>query len=304
MSQSEHNQKLRLSDQAFGFLMLSPAALFVLVVAVYPVARILWLSFFTQNLSTGLQPQFAGTLNYVRLFKDGHYWQTMTTTTVFTFVAVGTELLLGLGLALLLNESFHGRSVARTAALIPWALPTAVLALAWAWIFNDQFGVFNDLLIRLGLLSHPVAWLGSGPTAMFAVIFADVWKTTPFMMIILLSGLQSIPDDLYEAVQIDGARVWHSFRLITLPMLMPSILLALVFRVIQSFGIFDFIYVMNGGGPGGATETVAIYNYRAFLRYLDFGYGAAMIVVTFLITGAICLLIYWPLSRTRGARAA
>jgi trehalose/maltose transport system permease protein len=297
MSRPEHNQKLRLSDQTFGLLMLSPAAVFVLVVAVYPVVRILWLSFFTQNLGTGLQPQFSGTLNYVRLFKDGHYWQTMMTTTVFTFVAVGTELMLGLGFALLLNEKFHGRSVARTAVLIPWALPTAVLALAWAWIFND-------LLTRLGFLSHPVAWLGSGTTAMFAVIFADVWKTTPFMMIILLAGLQNIPDDLYEAVQIDGARAWHSFRLITLPMLMPSILLALVFRIIQSFGIFDLIYVMTGGGPGGATETVAIYNYRAFLRYLDFGYGAAMIVVTFLITGAICLLIYWPLSRTREARAA
>lgn len=283
--------------------MLWPAAIFVLVVAVYPVLRILWLSFFTQNLGTGLHPQFSGTLNYVRLLKDGHYWQTMMTTTVFTFIAVSTELLLGLWFALLLNEKFHGRSFARTATLIPWALPTAVLALAWAWIFNDQSGVFNDLMMRLGLLSRPVAWLGSGPTAMFSVIFADVWKTTPFMMIILLAGLQNIPEDLYEAVQIDGARAWNSFRLITLPMLMPSIMLALLFRTIQSFGIFDLIFVMTGGGPGGATETVAIYNYRTFLRYLDFGYGAAMIVVTFLITSGICLLIYWPLSRTRGARA-
>jgi multiple sugar transport system permease protein len=121
-------------------------------------------------------------------------------------------------------------------------------------------------------------------------------------MIILLAGLQNIPEDLYEAAQIDGARGWQTFRLITLPLLMPSITLALLFRTLQSIGIFDLIYVMTGGGPGGATETVAVYIYNTFLRYLDFGYGAAIIVVTFLITGAISLLIYWPLSRTRGAQ--
>ncbi len=293
-------QKARMADQAFGWLMLSPAVVFLLCVAIYPILRILWLSFCTQNLGTHLHPQFAGGLNYLRALNDGHYWQAARTTVLLTVIAVGMEFLLGLGLALLLHAKFRGRSVARASALIPWALPTAVLALAWAWIFNDQFGVFNDLLLRLGLISRPVAWLGSGPTALFAVIFADVWKTTPFIMIILLAGLQNIPDDLYEAAQIDGARGWQRFRLITLPLLMPAILLALLFRALQSVGIFDLVYVMTGGGPGGATETVAVYIYNTFLRYLDFGYGAAIIVVTFCLTGVISFLIYWPLSRTRG----
>jgi multiple sugar transport system permease protein len=289
--------KARMSDQRFGYLMLSPAIVFVLSMAVYPVLRLLWLSFFTQNLATHLEPQFAGVANYLRVLNDGHYWQTVRTTALFTLLAVSTELLLGLGLALLLNETFHGRPVARAATLVPWALPTAVLALAWAWIFNDQYGVFNDLLLRLGLLSKPVAWLGRGSTALFAVLCADVWKTTPFMMFILLAGLQNIPRDLYEAVHVDGAKTWNSFRLITLPLLMPSILLALMFRTLQSVGIFDLIYVMTGGGPGGATETVAIYNYNTFLRYLDFGYGATIMVVTFFVTGLFGLLLYWPLSR-------
>jgi multiple sugar transport system permease protein len=187
--------------------------------------------------------------------------------------------------------------------LVPWALPTAVLALAWVWIFNDQFGVFNDLLLKLRLIGQPVAWLGNAGTAMFALVFADVWKTTPFMMIILLAGLQSIPRDLLEAIAIDGAGAWQRFRLITLPLLMPSILLAILFRAIQSFGVFDLVYVMTGGGPGGATETVGVYTFNTFLRYLDFGYGAALVVTTVAIMAILAAMIYWPLSRTRGASA-
>lgn len=291
-----------MSDQTFGMAMLMPAMVFVGCIAVYPILRILWLSLFTQNLTTGLEPEFAGLMNYVRVAHDGHLFHTLWVTCVFTFFAVGIELVLGLGFALLMHGSFRGRGLARTATLIPWALPTAVLALAWTWIFNDQFGVFNDLLLRIRVLREPVTWLGNGGTAMFAVIFADVWKTTPFMMIILLAGLQNIPDDLYEAASIDGARSWKSFTLITLPLLVPSLMLALLFRTLQSFGIFDLIYVMTGGGPGGATETVAIYTYHTFLRYLDFGYGAAIIVTTFAIMALGALLVYLPLSRTSGGR--
>lgn len=291
-------------DQAFGLLLLSPAALLVLCVAVYPIMRVFWLSFFAQNLGTGLEPQLIGGANYIRLFYDGHFWQSIRTTLLFTVVAVALELVLGLAFALLLNARLRGRGLARAAALVPWALPTAVLALAWTWIFNDQFGVFNDLLTRVGLLERPIAWLARSDTALLAVIFADLWKTAPFIMIILLAGLQNIPEQLYEAAAIDGARGWKSFTLITLPMLMPAIMLALVFRVIHSFGIFDLIFVMTGGGPGGATETVGIYTYNTYMRYLDFGYGSAMIVVSFLILAAFVGLIYWPLSRTRGARMA
>jgi trehalose/maltose transport system permease protein len=273
----------------------------VICIAVYPIGRVLWLSFFAQDLGTELQPKFIGFANYIRLANDSHFLQTASTTLFFTFVSVGFELLLGLAFALLLSRDFRGRGLARTAVLIPWALPTAVLAWAWSWIFNDQFGVLNDLLHRVRLLVHPVAWLASAPTALCAVIFADVWKTTPFIMIILLAGLQNIPADLYEAAAIDGARAWKRFRLITLPLLMPSIILALLFRSIQSFGIFDLIFVMTGGGPGGATETLAIYSYNNYLRYLDFGYGSATIMASFALMALCAAALYWPLSQLRGA---
>lgn len=293
-----------LGDQAFAALLLTPAFLFVACLALYPIVRVVWLSFFTQNLGTELQPQFSGASNYIRLVNDGHYFDALRTTAVFTAAAVTAELVLGMILALLLNETFRGRSIARAAALVPWALPTAVLALAWKWVFNDQFGVFNDLLLRLNIIDNPIAWLGRPGTAMFSLIFADIWKTTPFVTILLLAGLQNIPHQLYEAAQIDGARAVNSFRLITLPLLAPSIALALLFRSLQSFGIFDLPFVMTGGGPGSATETVGIYTYNTYLRYLDFGYGSAMIVGTAIVMGAIALLIYVPLSRTAGARAA
>ncbi|MDX1583387.1 MAG: sugar ABC transporter permease, partial [Thermoanaerobaculia bacterium] len=236
-----------MGDQTYGLLLASPALAFLLSVAIYPILRIAWMSFFTQNLGTELEPQFAGFLNYVRVASDGHFFRTLGTTALFTFCAVTVELLLGMVFALLLNERFRGRSLARASALVPWALPTAVLALAWVWVFNDQFGVLNDILIRLGIIEERIAWLGTGPTALFSVIVADVWKTTPFMMIILLAGLQAIPRELYEAAAIDGAGSWRSFTLVTLPLLVPSILLALLFRTLHSFGIFDLIYVMTGG---------------------------------------------------------
>ena len=291
--------KTRASDQSFAALLISPAAAFVFCIALYPIARVLWLSFFAQNLGTSLAPKFVGIDNYIRLANDGHFFATMRTTLFFTFVSVAIELVLGLAFALLLNHEFRGRAVARAAMLVPWALPTAVLAWAWSWIFNDQFGVMNDLLRRIGLLVRPIAWLGSGSTALFAVIFADVWKTAPFVMIILLAGLQNIPGELHEAATIDGASAWKRFRFITLPLLLPSIMVALLFRAIQSFGIFDLIFVMTGGGPGGATETLAIYTYNTYLRYLDFGYGSAMIVASFILMAVFTAVVYWPLSHTR-----
>jgi multiple sugar transport system permease protein len=291
--------RTRTTDQSFGALLVSPAAALVLCIAIYPIVRVLSLSFFAQNLGTQLEPRFIGFDNYIRLINDGRFFQTLRTTLFFTFVSVAIELLLGLGFALLLNQRFRGRGLARAAVLIPWALPTAVLAWAWSWIFNDQFGVLNDLLHRCGLLAHPIAWLGRGPTALFAIIFADVWKTAPFVTIILLAGLQNIPAELHESAAIDGAGSWKRFLFITLPLLAPSIAVTLLFRAIQSFGIFDLVFIMTGGGPGGATETLAIYSYNTYLRYLDFGYGSATIVTSFVIMAIFTVAFYWPLSRGR-----
>ena len=279
--------------------MLLPALLVLGLVFIYPIARAFWLSWFTENLGTQLQPVFSGLSNYQRMIGDGRFWQSLWNTSVFTLFSVVLELLLGLGVALVLNKAFFGRGVVRTVAIIPWALPTAVMGLAWAWIFNDQYGVVNDILLRLGLIDTGINWLGTPTLAMIALIVADVWKTTPFISIILLAGLQSISEDLYEAHKMDGASPWQSFWQITLPLLMPQILIALLFRFAQSFGIFDLVQVMTGGGPAGSTETVSIYIYSTVMRYLDFGYGAALVVVTFLLLVLAVAIISLLLKKAR-----
>jgi multiple sugar transport system permease protein len=279
--------------------LLAPMLLLVGVFAVYPIVRMVGMSFTTQNLETGLTPVFAGTSNYQRAWSDTHFWETVWRTLVFTISAVSLELLLGLCAALALHHSPVGRGFARTAALVPWVLPTSALALGWIWIFNDQFGVVNDLLMRFGILSSPFAWLGHPGSAFGAVILADVWKTTPFLTILVLAGLQTIPSQLYEAAALDGASRWRRFLHITLPLLRPVIFVAVLFRMLQSFGVFDLVYVMTGGGPGGATETVALYIYRNFMRYHHFGYGAALLVLSSCILAVLAAGLWALLGRNR-----
>ncbi|MEO1145901.1 MAG: sugar ABC transporter permease [Cyanobacteria bacterium J06638_22] len=291
-------------DRRIGWMLTLPALLLLLAVFAYPIGLAFWQSFITKNLGTELQPQFSGLQNYVRMAQDGRFWQSLWNSAVFTTLSIIVEFLLGLGIALVLNQAFRGRNIVRTIAILPWALPTALIALAWTWIFNDQFGVVNDLLLRLRLIDSGINWLGNPTLAMVAVIIADVWKTTPFISILLLAGLQSIPDDLYEAHRIDGANAWQSFWQITLPLLLPQIVIALVFRFAQAFGIFDLIAVMTGGGPGGATEMVSLYIYSTVMRYLDFGYGAALVVVTFLLLVLAMAIAAYLLSRTRGSAQA
>jgi multiple sugar transport system permease protein len=290
---------IRTQEQRTGWLMVAPALLLLLLIYAYPILRSFWLSLFTKNLGTQLEPIFSGLKNYERMIGDGRFWQSLWNTIIFTSASVVLELVLGLAIALILHQAFKGRSLVRTAAILPWALPTALIGLAWTWIFNDQFGVWNDILLRLGLIHAGVNWLGSPLTAMMAVIAADVWKTTPFISILLLAGLQSISNDLYEAHAIDGAKPWQSFMTITLPLLMPQILIVLLFRFAGAFGVFDLIQVMTGGGPGGSTEVVSLYIYATVMRYLDFGYGAALVVVTFLLLVTIVLIGTFLLSKSR-----
>ncbi|NEO21365.1 MULTISPECIES: sugar ABC transporter permease [unclassified Moorena] len=278
-------------EQRTGWLLVTPALLLLLLVYGYPILRSFWLSLFTKNLGTQLQPVFSGLNNYGRMMGDGRFWHSLWNTVIFTSVSVALELVLGIAIALILNQTFKGRGIVRTIAILPWALPTALIGLVWAWMFNDQFGVWNDILLRLGIIEDGINWLGYPTTAMMAVIAADVWKTTPFISILLLAGLQSIPQDLYEAHALDGATPWQSFKQITLPLLTPQILISLLFRFAQAFGVFDLIKVMTGGGPGGATEVVSLYIYTTVMDYLDFGYGAALVVVTFLILVTTVVII-------------
>lgn len=290
---------IRDRERKTGWLLVAPAFALLLLVYAYPILRSFWLSLFTENLSTGLEPVFSGAENFTRMAGDGRFWQSLGNTAVFTGFSLVAELVLGLIIALTLNQVFFGRGGVRTIAILPWALPTAMIALAWRWIFNDEFGVWNDVLLRLQVISDPVNWLGDPNWAMVAVIAADVWKTTSFVAILLLAGLQSIPQDLYEAHSLDGASPWQSFRQITLPLIAPQIVIALLFRFSQAFGIFDLIQVMTNGGPGGATEMVSIYIYATVMRYLDFGYGAALVVVTFLILIAVVALAGLGISKLR-----
>lgn len=293
---------IRQRERRTGWYLTIPAVLVLLLVYAYPIIWAFFSSLFTENLSTNLESQFTGFDNYIRLALDGRFWNSIWNTAVFTVASLVVELLLGLGIALTLDQAFRGRGWVRTIAILPWALPTALIALAWRWIFNDQFGVWNDMLINwFHILQEPVSWLGDPFWAMVAVIAADVWKTTSFVAILLLAGLQSIPQDLYEAHAIDGASPWQSFRQITLPLIMPQILIAMLFRFALAFGIFDLVLVMTGGGPGGATEMVSLYIYDTVMRYLDFGYGAALVVVTFLILIAVVAIAGLYISKLRTA---
>ena len=279
------------NENQTGWLIMLPALLLLIFVFIYPIASAFLLSLFTKNLGTQLEPVFSGLSNYFRMSRDGRFLQAIWNTSVFTTISVTLELILGMILALILNQTFFGRSAVRVISMIPWALPTAIMGLAWAWIFNDQYGVVNDILQRLGVIHTGINWLGNPTLAMLVLIIADVWKTTPFLGIILLSGLQSIPQDLYEAHSIDGAKPWQSFCQITLPLIIPQVLIAVLFRFAQAFGVFDLVQVMTGGGPAGATETVSIYIYAMVMRYLDFGYGATLVVITFLLLIVIVGLV-------------
>ena len=299
--QATHVDTIKARERRTGLYLTIPAILVLLLVFAYPIARSLWLGFFAENLGTGLEAVFIGLGNYGRLLGDGNFWQTLGTTVRFTVITVLLELIIGLGIALVLNRAFRGRGVVRTIAILPWALPTALIGVVWAWIFNDQFGIANDILLRLGAVTpqSTVNWLGEPFTANVAVIFADVWKTTPFISILLLAGLQSIPGDLYEAHALDGGNAWQGFWRITLPLLMPQIVIATLFRFAQAFGIYDLIQVMTGGGPGGATQVVALYIYSNAMRYLDFGYASALIVVTFLLLILAVILCRYLINRSR-----
>ncbi|WP_204140356.1 carbohydrate ABC transporter permease [Halomicronema sp. CCY15110] len=293
---------IRQRERRTGWYLTIPAVLVLLLVYAYPIIWAFVSSLFTENLSTNLTREFSGFDNYVRLALDGRFWSSIWNTAVFTVVSLIFELGLGLGIALTLDQGFRGRGFVRTAAILPWALPTALIALAWRWIFNDQFGVWNDMLVNwFHIIPESISWLGDPFWAMVAVIAADVWKTTSFVAILLLAGLQSIPQDLYEAHAIDGASPWQSFRQITLPLIMPQILIAMLFRFALAFGIFDLVLVMTGGGPGGATEMVSLYIYDTVMRYLDFGYGAALVVVTFLILIAVVAIAGLSIAKSRTA---
>jgi ABC-type sugar transport system permease subunit len=279
------------SDARAGWLLTAPALTVILLIALFPLGWTLWESLHEHDLRMPwLGRPFVGLGNYVTIFQDARFWQALGHTAIFAVISVSVELALGLALALAMNQAFRGRGVVRAAVLVPWAIPTVVAALLWRFMFDSQAGIANVVLADIGLLHHPLVWFVRASTAWVPVILADVWKTTPFVGLLLLAGLQSIDRELYEAAATDGASAWWQLRHVTIPLLKPAILVALIFRTLDAFRVFDLIYVMTGGGPGTSTEPVALYTFNSLLQNLEFGYGAALSVIIFLITFGLAML--------------
>ncbi len=286
--ESEKNMdRLSLKEWRDAVLFLLPLVLFMAALVLVPVVGTIVGSTF-RDVSF-LAPRFAGLDNYRWMLADPGFWQSLRFTCLFVSAAVPLEVCLGLMFALLLNEPSPVRGILRTCVLIPWAIPSAISGRIWELIYNYHYGLANLVWTHLGFAGEPINWLGSDSGAFMALVIADAWKTAPFVAIILLAGLSAIPQDLYQQAQVDGAGLWHRFTRITLPLLRPALVVAVIFRTIDTLRIFDLIYVLTRGGPGGATHSLSLYGYKYFLIG-DFGYGATVSVVLFAIALGLSLI--------------
>jgi ABC-type sugar transport system permease subunit len=272
------------SEKTLGVMLLAPAFLLLALIVVYPIGKLIFNSFFDLRLSGGTGGyKFVGIENYLLVFKDGDFWNATKNTVLITLITVPGALVVGLGLAMLANLPFKRKWPVRLALLLPWALPLAFAGLIFAWFFHTEYGVVNDVMRRLGD-SEPNMWLLRPGWAFAAICLTIVWKTSSFMALILLAGLQMIPKSLYEAAEVDGASKWQQFWQITIPMLTPSIIVALIFRTITALQTFDIPYTMTKGGPGNSTETLAMLIHKTTIDYLDVGYGSTLAVCMFVLS--------------------
>lgn len=274
-----------LLEARFAALLVAPAMAAIALVAFYPLGHALWLSLWKINLRFANTPWvFVGLGNYVDAITDDARWlNALRVTLTITFTSLVAEFVLGMIFALVMNQSFKGRALVRASVLIPWSLTTVVSARMWQVIYHASYGVFNRILVDIGLIDAYKPWIISPVFTIWAMIGADVWKTTPFVALLLTAGMQLIPGELYEAAAIDGATAWDRFWRITFPLLRPTMLVALLFRMIDVFRMLDLPFVLTGGGPGQATETLSLYTYRVIFTDLKFGGGSALAVLTFLM---------------------
>jgi len=282
-------QSTGIPENILGYLMVTPALLCILLIAIYPVFRTFSLSLTNMKMQFHDMAKYVGLKNYIQLLEEPRFWSATYNTLYFTVVSVALELVIGFVMALVMNMPFQGRGIVRAAVLVPWAIPTTISATMWKFMYHDQFGVINDILYRLGIISQYKSWLGSTSSALWCAIIAYVWKTAPFMGLLLLAGLQTIPAELYEAATVDGASKVRQFFSVTLPLVMPTMLVALIFRTLDAFRVFDLIFVLTGGGPGNSTETLSMYSYTMLFRNLDFGTGSAIAVLIFIFVFLISL---------------
>lgn len=285
------------SDRTLAVLLLAPAAILLAMIIVYPVCRLIYTSFFNLSLTSGLPAEFVGLENFQFMLEDPVFWQTTGNTVLITLVTVPGALIVGLGLALMANLPFRRQWPVRLSLLIPWALPLSFAGLIFAWFFHSEYGVVNDVLGRFGF--EPIIWFNSPQWAMAAICLTIIWKTSSFMALIILAGLQTIPRSLYEAADVDGAGRVRQFFEITLPLLKPSIVVALIFRTITALQTFDIPYMMTNGGPGTSTATLAMYIHQNTVSFLDLGYGSALAVVMFALSMCVTV-VYLRMIRTKG----
>jgi ABC-type sugar transport system permease subunit len=286
-------RRLRITEPELATIMLAPVLLFLFAVSFYPILDTIWASLHEGYVLSppGESATFIGGGNYDSLFNDGSFWNALGVSLIYTFVSVPVELVIGLGFALLLRKDFKGKYFAQAAILFPWALPTIINAKVWAWMFNSDYGVINDVLVRVGIFQETFPFLAKPDAALAAMVFITIWKTSSFMALILLAGLASIPEHLYEAARIDGASRWRQFWDITLPLLKPTILVALIFRTLPAFQAFGLPFGLTNGGPGEATTTLVLYTQDVSFTSLDFARGsAAATVITFI--ALVIALIY------------
>jgi trehalose/maltose transport system permease protein len=271
----------------------APALLIIAGVAVFPLSRTVGFAFTDARLGDWGSARYVGLENFRYLLQDPDWWRAVANTLVFTGIAVTLETVLGTGVALILNERFRARGLLRAAVLIPWAIPTVVSARMWAWMFNDLYGVINELLIRSGLIHQRLAWLADPKLTLATVVAVDVWKTTPFMALLILAALQSVPQNLIEAAILEGISPWRRFWNLTLPLIRPGLTVAVIFRALDSLRIFDLPYVLTSNSR--KTAVMSVYARQQLVDFQDVGYGSAASFLVFCVV-AIVILGYLSVS--------
>jgi trehalose/maltose transport system permease protein len=295
---------LQQQRQRAAFWFLAPMIFALFCVAAWPLGRTIWFSLTDTTLSNLYGGRFIGFDNYlsIRTLESGRvvyrgtlvdpaWWNAVWNTVRFSVISVSIETVLGLMVALVLNAEFKGRAWVRAAVLIPWAIPTIVSAKMWGWMLNDQYGMINDVLLRLGIIDQKIAWTASTDTAMAAVLLVDVWKTTPFMALLMLAGLQMVPRDIYEAARIDGVHPVKVFFRVTLPLIRPAVMVAVIFRMLDALRIFDLIYVLTPNSQ--ATKTMSIIARENLIDFDKFAYGSAQSTLLFAILAVFVSLYIW-----------
>jgi trehalose/maltose transport system permease protein len=298
------DSSLTRSRTVTAWLFLLPMICVVLLVAGWPLYRTIWFSFTDANLTDLSNAQYVGFANYLEYFdgawygvlSDPQWWNAVWNTLYFAMISVGLETVLGLIIALVLNANFPGRNLVRAAVLIPWAIPTIVSAKMWGWMMNDQYGILNHMLLSAGIIAEPLAWTANPDLVMSSVIIADVWKTTPFMALLILAALQMLPSDCYEAAKVDGINPIKVFFKVTLPLIKPALLVAIIFRLLDALRIFDLIYVLTSNSTD--TMTMSIYARQQLVDFQEVGYGSAASTLLFFIV-ALTITLYLMLAKVR-----